>query len=110
MTDETTPARDDLDDKVNRIFAGKVVVLEFGQPDGALFGPLYRWYSEKILPTLGGWLTGRPDSYRYLQKTSANFPAGEAFTKLMHGTNAFSNIRTVPLSGKIAYVYLGDVN
>src|SRR5882762_9631681 len=38
---------------------GVVAVLEFGQPGGALFGPLYRFYSAHVIPRVGGLLTGR---------------------------------------------------
>src|SRR4029453_11146812 len=34
---------------------GTALVLEFGQPHGAVLGPLYRFYSHYILPRLGGW-------------------------------------------------------
>lgn len=71
---------------------GKVAILEFGQPDAALFGRFYRWYSNRILPTIGGWITGRPSSYRYLSDSSAAFPAGERFLELMRESGAFSAI------------------
>ncbi len=88
---------------------GRVVVLEFGQPGGALFGPLYRLYSHRILPRLGGWLTGDRAAYEYLDRTSSQFPAGEAFTALMLETRAFSDVRLHSLTGGVAFVYVGTV-
>lgn len=88
---------------------GKVVVLEFGQPDGLLFGPLYRWYARHVMPTVGGWLSGRRSSYSYLSDSAAAFPAGKAFVELMQRTGSFRSIDAVPLTGKIAYVYVGEV-
>jgi demethylmenaquinone methyltransferase/2-methoxy-6-polyprenyl-1,4-benzoquinol methylase len=88
---------------------GSVVVLEFGQPGGALFGPLYRLYSHKILPRLGGWLTGDRAAYEYLDRTSSRFPAGNAFATLMRDTRAFSDVRLHSLTGGVAFVYVGTV-
>ncbi len=88
---------------------GKVAILEFGQPDAALFGRFYRWYSNRILPTIGGWITGKPSSYRYLSDSSAAFPAGERFLELMRSSGAFSAIKMTPFTFKIAYAYIGTV-
>jgi demethylmenaquinone methyltransferase/2-methoxy-6-polyprenyl-1,4-benzoquinol methylase len=88
---------------------GKVAVLEFGQPDSAVFARLYRWYSHRVIPTIGGWITGKPASYRYLTESSAAFPAGQKFVELMENTGSFSSIDVMPLTLKIAYMYIGTV-
>lgn len=88
---------------------GRVVVLEFGQPGGALFGPVYRWYSRHVLPRVGGWLSGDRQAYEYLDRTSSRFPAGPAFARLMEGTGAFARVQARPLTGGVAYVYVGVV-
>lgn len=88
---------------------GRVAILEFGQPDGAVFARLYRWYSNRVIPTIGGWITGKPASYRYLTESSAAFPAGSKFAELMQSTGSFSAIEVTPLSLKIAYMYIGTV-
>jgi demethylmenaquinone methyltransferase / 2-methoxy-6-polyprenyl-1,4-benzoquinol methylase len=88
---------------------GRVVVLEFGQPGGALFGPLYRFYSRRVLPALGGWVSGDRSAYEYLDRTSSSFPAGPAFTERMRATGAFRSIRFDALTGGVAYVYVGEV-
>jgi demethylmenaquinone methyltransferase / 2-methoxy-6-polyprenyl-1,4-benzoquinol methylase len=88
---------------------GRVVVLEFGQPGGALFGPLYRFYSHRVLPVLGGWVSGDRSAYEYLDRTSSAFPAGPAFAARMRETGAFRSIRFDALTGGVAYVYVGEV-
>ncbi len=88
---------------------GRVAVLEFGQPDAAIFSGLYRWYSNRVIPTIGGWITGTPASYRYLTNSSAAFPAGDRFVELMQKTGSFSSITATPLSFKIAFIYVGTV-
>lgn len=88
---------------------GRVAVLEFGQPDSAVFARLYRWYSNRVIPTIGGWITGKSSSYRYLTDSSAAFPAGDRFVALMEKTGAFTKIEATPLTFKIAYIYIGVV-
>jgi demethylmenaquinone methyltransferase / 2-methoxy-6-polyprenyl-1,4-benzoquinol methylase len=88
---------------------GRVVVLEFGQPGGAWFAPLYRFYSHTILPRVGGWLSGQRSAYEYLDRTSSRFPAGERFLGMMRDTGAFRDVRAHALTGGVAYVYVGDV-
>jgi demethylmenaquinone methyltransferase/2-methoxy-6-polyprenyl-1,4-benzoquinol methylase len=88
---------------------GSVAVLEFGQPGGALFGPLYRFYSAHVIPRIGGWLTGKRHAYEYLNRTSSEFPCGASFVALMKSTERFSSVRSRSLTGGIAHVYVGAV-
>ena len=88
---------------------GVIAVLEFGQPGGALFGPLYRFYSAHVIPWIGGLLTGKRHAYEYFHRTSSEFPAGPAFVALMENTERFSDVRSRPLTGGIAHVYVGTV-
>jgi demethylmenaquinone methyltransferase/2-methoxy-6-polyprenyl-1,4-benzoquinol methylase len=84
---------------------GVAVVLEFGQPQGAVFGPLYRLYAKRVMPRVGGWLSGDRDAYTYLPKTAAVFPAGEKFAQIMTA-QAFREVHTEPLLGGIVYLYI----
>lgn len=87
---------------------GKVVVLEFGQPKGMIKYP-YQVYSRHVMPAIGGWISGNRDAYTYLPETSAKFPAGDAFLKLMKDTGSFEGQKAIKLTGGIAYVYVGTV-
>lgn len=87
---------------------GRVVVLEFGQPKGLLKLP-YNLYSQHIMPAVGGLLSGNREAYTYLPRTSATFPAGDKFLKLMENAESFSSVKAVKLTGGIAYVYVGVV-
>lgn len=88
---------------------GKVVVLEFGQVNIPVIGALYNWYSQSLLPRIGGWVTGEPQAYEYLQKTSAAFPCREEFCQLMQKSASFKSIKYYALSCGIAYIYIGEV-
>lgn len=89
---------------------GQVMVLEFGQVNLPVFGPLYNFYSEKVLPKLGGLVTGQGEAYEYLQRSSSAFPCREKFVELMKQTGQFSEMSYTSLTGGIAYIYKGTVN
>jgi demethylmenaquinone methyltransferase/2-methoxy-6-polyprenyl-1,4-benzoquinol methylase len=86
---------------------GRVMVLEFGQATLPLFSQIYTFYSDKILPVLGGLVTGQKDAYEYLQKSSSQFPCREEFLKLMRQTENFSSVEYESLTGGVAYIYKG---
>jgi demethylmenaquinone methyltransferase/2-methoxy-6-polyprenyl-1,4-benzoquinol methylase len=86
---------------------GKLLILEFGQPQSPFFASLYRIYSEKVLPRLGGLITGKKEAYRYLENSSSKFPCREDFLELMNDSAAFEKTSYVSLSGGIAYIYMG---
>ncbi len=88
---------------------GRVMVLEFGQMQAPLISSLYEFYSTRVLPIIGGWITGRPEAYKYLQTSSANFPSGEAFLEIMRKTQAFSHVESRALMGGLVYMYKGVV-
>lgn len=88
---------------------GKVMVLEFGQVNIPIFGSLYNFYSQNILPKIGGIVTGQKEAYEYLQKSSAAFPCREEFVALMTESEAFSKSEYISLTGGIAYIYKGTV-
>lgn len=86
---------------------GRVVVLEFGQPRG-LFGMLYRFYSNYILPIIGGVVSGNRKAYSYLNRTSAEFPCREGFIDLMRRAG-FKRASWKGMFGGIAFLYIGEV-
>jgi demethylmenaquinone methyltransferase/2-methoxy-6-polyprenyl-1,4-benzoquinol methylase len=88
---------------------GRVMVLEFGQMTMPVIKDLYNMYSEKVLPSIGGLVTGQKEAYDYLQKSSAAFPCRDNFIALMEKTDSFSEMSFVPVSFGIAYIYTGIV-
>lgn len=83
---------------------GVALVLEFGQPQGAVFGPLYRCYARHVLPRVGGWLSGHRDAYTYLPRTAAVFPAGARFVQELTAQD-FIDIQVRALTGGVVYLY-----
>lgn len=86
---------------------GQVLILEFGQMTTPVIKDLYGFYSEKVLPVLGGLVSGQKEAYQYLQKSSAKFPSGPEFLNWMKDTKAFQKTHFEPVSFGIAYIYQG---
>src|SRR5437588_2292213 len=58
---------------------GRVAILEFSRPRHWLFGPLYRFYFQRVLPFIGRVVSGsRDNAYSYLPASVLAFPDGEA--------------------------------
>ncbi len=53
--------------------AGKIVILEFTRPKNPWIWRMYRPYLTKVLPCIGGMLTGQRDAYRYLASSIEAF-------------------------------------
>ena len=51
-----------------------VLVLEFTQPPGAIFGALYRFYFTRLLPLFGNLVSRDDDAYSYLARTVMGWP------------------------------------
>jgi demethylmenaquinone methyltransferase/2-methoxy-6-polyprenyl-1,4-benzoquinol methylase len=61
---------------------GIAAILEFAEPHGFLFGSLYRFYFRRILPRLGGLISGNASAYTYLPSSVSKFPSPETFKEL----------------------------
>lgn len=86
---------------------GRVIVLEFGQPLVPGFKQAYEFYSRRVMPHIGGLLTGNRAAYEYLPRTSSQFPCGSRFTALMERAG-MRVLHTKPLFCGIAYLYVGE--
>jgi len=52
---------------------GTLAILEFAEPPEGMLGDLYRWYFSKVLPKIGGLISGDQAAYKYLPKSVARF-------------------------------------
>jgi len=57
---------------------GIAAILEFAEPRGKLFGSIYRFYFRRVLPLLGGLISGSTSAYTYLPSSVSKFPSTEA--------------------------------
>jgi demethylmenaquinone methyltransferase/2-methoxy-6-polyprenyl-1,4-benzoquinol methylase len=61
---------------------GTLGILEFNEVTGPI-APLYRLYSTRILPRLGGAISGDKKAYSYLPASIAHFPSAEELVSRM---------------------------
>ena len=52
---------------------GTIAILEFTEPTEGLWGDFYRWYFCKVLPKIGGLISGQQSAYTYLPRSVARF-------------------------------------
>jgi demethylmenaquinone methyltransferase/2-methoxy-6-polyprenyl-1,4-benzoquinol methylase len=52
---------------------GRIVVLDTSKPPQHLLSPLIRFYMKKIMPTLGGIVSGHKQAYKYLNHSTEVF-------------------------------------
>ena len=85
---------------------GELVVLEFTEPGMPLFSQLYRFYFRRILPLVGGVISGNRKAYSYLPESVGTVPQGNEFLSLMEEAG-FSQTRATSLTLGICSVYQG---
>ena len=86
---------------------GYLAVLEFAVPDSRIFGAFYRVYFERLLPLVGGLISGRIHSYRYLPESVKGFPRGVELERLFVEAG-FATPDLLRLSAGIAQVYVAQ--
>ena len=86
---------------------GCVMILEFGQPPNRAFRSLYDFYRSRVLPRIGGAVTGERNAYEYLERSASRFPCGDDFAQLMRDSAPFASVEWLPLTFGIAYLYKG---
>lgn len=88
---------------------GRIVVLEFCKPRVPLLGGLYHFYFRRVLPKLGGWISGAKNgAYQYLHDSVMAFPERGDFLALMERAG-LQRPRVRLLTGGIAALYRGEV-
>jgi demethylmenaquinone methyltransferase / 2-methoxy-6-polyprenyl-1,4-benzoquinol methylase len=71
--------------EIYRVLApgGTLGILEFTEPAPGIIGGAYRFYCQKVLPTIGGIISGDPAAYAYLPKSVARFFRPDELAALM---------------------------
>lgn len=65
---------------------GTVAILEFMEPPQGLWGDFYRWYFYKLLPRIGGCISGEQAAYKYLPNSVGRFFRPRELVTLMAAT------------------------
>ena len=86
---------------------GRLTILEFSTPVLPGLRGLYTWYSLRVLPRIGGWLSGDRSAYEYLPESIRTFPAQAALAGELEGAG-FQNVRWLNLTGGIVALHTGE--
>ena len=85
---------------------GVAAILEFSQPTNPVFGSLYRFFSTRILPRVGGLVSGSRDAYSYLPESIKKFPGAEDLA-LQIKAAGFDRVEFERMTGGAVALHLG---
>jgi demethylmenaquinone methyltransferase/2-methoxy-6-polyprenyl-1,4-benzoquinol methylase len=85
---------------------GSLAVLEFSKPVVPGFSLLFKAYFTKLLPFVGGLLSGSRSAYRYLPDSVLKFPDQKELAATMQRLG-FDRVRYENLTGGIAALHMG---
>ena len=85
---------------------GKLVILELSVPSNPVIRWGYKLYFLKILPAIGGLISGEKSAYKYLPASVLKFPAPDAFINIMKEAG-FNTVIHRPLTLGICRMYIG---
>ena len=85
---------------------GVAAILEFSQPTNRAFGALYGFFSTRVLPRIGGLVSGSPDAYSYLPESIRKFPDAESLAGQMRAAG-FRRVEFERMTGGAVALHLG---
>jgi demethylmenaquinone methyltransferase/2-methoxy-6-polyprenyl-1,4-benzoquinol methylase len=85
---------------------GKVIILEFTFPKKGLMRRLYPFYFQRVLPRIGGFISGDRGAYAYLPESVFHFASAENYMEIMRKAG-LDNVRSRALTGGVASVISG---
>lgn len=84
---------------------GVCAILEISQPVVPLLGRAYLFYFERVLPRLGGWISGDRGAYQYLPHSVARFPSPPELAAGMRAAG-FTEVQFHRFLGGVAALHL----
>lgn len=85
---------------------GTAAILEFSRSPNAFIRVFHEFYSRRILPAIGGWISGEPEAYAYLPESVRKFPAAPELAADMRRAS-FENVSFEYITGGIVALHLG---
>jgi demethylmenaquinone methyltransferase/2-methoxy-6-polyprenyl-1,4-benzoquinol methylase len=94
--------------EVSRVLArgARFIILEFTTPRNRLMRSLYHFYFHRLLPVIGGIVSGHRTAYRYLPASVAQFPPEQELAARMRAAG-FAEVEWTSLSFGIAAIHVG---
>lgn len=101
--------RDEALAEMYRVLApgGRLCILEFGSGKERIFGGLYNWYLNRLLPRIGRLVSHDDGAYTYLAETINAFPSAWELAREMEQAG-FSMVSYEKLTQGIVCLHVGE--
>ncbi len=84
---------------------GKATVIEFKMPENKIFRSLYKFYFKRILPVIGGIISGDKEAYKYLPESVEEFDEKINLPEMLKNSG-FNRIESYSLTFGIVQVII----
>jgi demethylmenaquinone methyltransferase/2-methoxy-6-polyprenyl-1,4-benzoquinol methylase len=85
---------------------GRAAILEFSSPVIPGFRALFHFYFTRVLPRIGGMISGSRGAYEYLPDSVSRFPDQKRLAALMNDAG-FEEVEYKNLTGGVAALHMG---
>ncbi len=85
---------------------GRACILEFSKPVVPGFNLLFQLYFTRVLPRVGGLISGSSAAYEYLPASVSGFPDQKRLARLMREAG-FEEVEYENLTGGVAAIHMG---
>lgn len=85
---------------------GMLLILELSVPQGRFLYSLYSFYFTRVLPWIGGLISGDKQAYAYLPASVLRFPKPKEFLRIMQSCG-YAETRQQALSLGLARIFTG---
>ena len=86
---------------------GRLAILEFSEPVLPGFRQLFRFYFTRVLPRIGGIVSGSRGAYEYLPRSVSEFPNQKRLAGMMRSAG-FEEVAYRNLTGGVAALHTGS--
>lgn len=87
---------------------GVLMVIELSTPTSPAVRPLYDFYTNRLIPSVGRLVSKDSDAYTYLPQSIAAVPQGQEMAALMRSAG-FSDVEIHPMTFGVCTIYLALV-
>jgi demethylmenaquinone methyltransferase/2-methoxy-6-polyprenyl-1,4-benzoquinol methylase len=94
--------------ELNRVLkpGGMLAILEFSTPPNPLLRGLYGFYSRRVLPLIGGLISGDGEAYKYLPESVRKFPTAEVLAAEMEAAG-FTRVKFERMTFGVVALHTG---
>jgi demethylmenaquinone methyltransferase/2-methoxy-6-polyprenyl-1,4-benzoquinol methylase len=85
---------------------GRLTILEFSRPVFPGLRAFYNWYSLRVLPRIGAWISGDGSAYTYLPESIRTFPDQRSLAAELESAG-FREVQWTNLTGGIVALHVG---